>query len=48
MCPQLQAATDSNNVDIASVNRAGDALLASAVALNELLVESLSENVKIQ
>ncbi len=48
VCPQLQAATDSNNVDIASVNRAGDALLASAVALDELLVETLSEKVKIQ
>jgi len=48
VCPQLQAATDSNNVDIASVNRAGDALLASAVALNELLVDTLSEKVKIQ
>lgn len=48
VCPQLQAATDSNNVDIASVNRAGDALQASAVALNELLVETLSEKVKIQ
>lgn len=48
VAPQLQAATDSNNVDIATVNRAGDALLASAIALNEILVDSLSEKVKIQ
>ena len=48
VAPQLQAATDSNNVDIATVNRAGDALLASAVALNEILIDTLSEKVKIQ
>jgi hypothetical protein len=35
-------------VDIAPVNRAGDALSAAAVALNEVLVDTLSEKVKIQ
>ena len=48
VAPQLQAASDSNNVVIAPVNRAGDALLAAAVALNEVLVDTLSEKVKIQ
>ena len=48
VAPQLQVASDSNNVDIAPVNRAGDALSAAAVALNEVLVDTLSEKVKIQ
>ena len=46
--PALSSATDSNNVDIANVNRAGEALGEATRALNEILPDTLSDKVKIQ
>ena len=46
--PALEAATDSNNVKIADVNRAGEGLRKAVEALNELLPDTLSEKVKTQ
>lgn len=46
--PQLEAATDSNEVKIATVIRAGEALKAAVTALNEVLPETLSQTVKSQ
>ena len=46
--PQLEAATDSNNVKIATVKRAGEALKSAVIALNEVLPATLSKTVKSQ
>ena len=46
--PELEAATDSNDVKIASVNRAGEGLRKAIEALSELLPEVLSDTVKTQ
>ena len=46
--PQLEAATDSNEVKIATVARAGEALKSAVAALNEVLPETLSQTVKSQ
>ena len=46
--PELETATDSNNVKIASVNRAGEGLRKATEALSELLPATLSDTVKTQ
>ena len=46
--PELESATDSNDVKIASVNRAGEGLRKAVEALSELLPEVLSDTVKTQ
>jgi len=46
--PELEDATDSNDVKIASVNRAGEGLRKATEALSELLPGVLSDTVKIQ
>ena len=44
--PELEDATDSNDVKIASVNRAGEGLRKATEALSELLPSTLSDTVK--
>ena len=44
--PELEGATDSNDVKIASVNRAGEGLRKATEALSELLPGTLSDTVK--
>ena len=44
--PELEEATDSNDVKIASVNRAGEGLRKATEALSELLPSTLSDTVK--
>ncbi len=44
--PELEGATDSNDVKIASVNRAGEGLRKATEALSELLPSTLSDTVK--
>jgi len=44
--PELEGATDSNDVKIASVNRAGEGLRKATEALSELLTGTLSDSVK--
>ena len=44
--PELEDATDSNDVKIASVNRAGEGLRKATEALSELLPGTLSDTVK--
>ena len=44
--PELEDATDSNDVKIASVNRAGEGLRKATEALSELLTGTLSDSVK--
>jgi len=44
--PELEEATDSNDVKIASVNRAGEGLRKATEALTELLPSTLSDTVK--
>jgi len=46
--PELEGATDSNDVKIASVNRAGEGLRKATEALSELLAGTLSDTVKTQ
>ena len=46
--PELEEATDSNDVKIASVNRAGEGLRKATEALSELLPGVLSDTVKTQ
>ena len=46
--PELEEATDSNDVKIASVNRAGEGLRKATEALSELLAGTLSDTVKTQ
>jgi|TARA_E500000178_G_scaffold350351_1_gene409147 hypothetical protein len=46
--PQLKEATDANNVKIANVNRAGEALEALTKLLNEDIKATLSDIVKIK
>jgi hypothetical protein len=46
--PELEDATDSNDVKIASVNRAGEGLRKATEALSELLAGTLSDTVKTQ
>ena len=46
--PELESATDSNDVNIASVNRAGEGLRKVTEALSELLPGVLSDTVKTQ
>ena len=46
--PELEDATDSNDVKIAGVNRAGEGLRKATEALSELLPEVLSDTVKTQ
>lgn len=46
--PQLKEATDANNVKIANVNRAGEALEALTNLLNENIKASLSNTVKLK
>jgi len=46
--PELEDATDSNDVKIASVNRAGEGLRKATEALSELLPGVLSDTVKTQ
>jgi len=46
--PELEGATDANDVKIASVNRAGEGLRKATEALSELLPGVLSDTVKTQ
>jgi len=46
--PELETATDANDVKIASVNRAGEGLRKATEALSELLPGVLSDTVKTQ
>ena len=46
--PELEEDTDSNDVKIASVNRAGEGLRKATEALSELLPRVLSDTVKTQ